>query len=48
VIEKSIDELRKDSLILKKAAEILGVEDKDLPRVIDRFAREIAEMKKSS
>ena len=37
-------ELREKEKLLKKASEILKVEDKDLPRVVDRFIREIEEM----
>jgi hypothetical protein len=36
--------LKKKSKILEKTAEILRVEEKDLPRVIERFQREIKEM----
>jgi hypothetical protein len=36
--------LKKKSQILEKTAEILRVEEKDLPRVIERFQREIKEM----
>ncbi|MEM5853586.1 MAG: hypothetical protein QW228_04420 [Candidatus Aenigmatarchaeota archaeon] len=36
--------LKKKEKILMRAAEILRVEDKDLPRVIERFQREIREM----
>lgn len=38
--------LKKKEKILKEAADILRVEEKDLPRVLDRFLKEIAEMKK--
>ncbi|MEM5801902.1 MAG: hypothetical protein QXQ18_00750 [Candidatus Aenigmatarchaeota archaeon] len=37
--------LKHKEKILKKAAEILRVEDKDLPRVVERFQNEIEEMK---
>ncbi len=33
--------------ILKKASEILRVEDKDIVRVVQRFKREIEEMEKN-
>ncbi len=36
-------ELKSKEKILKRAAEILKVEEKDLPRVVDRFLREIKE-----
>jgi hypothetical protein len=39
------NELKKKESILKKASDILGVEEKDLPRVLDRFLKEIAGMK---
>lgn len=38
-------QLKKKEKILKKAAEVLHVEEKDLPRVVERFLREIKEMK---
>ncbi len=38
--------LKKKENLLKRAAEILRVEDKDLPRIIDRFLKEIEEMSK--
>ncbi|MEM5878917.1 MAG: hypothetical protein QXU74_00265 [Candidatus Aenigmatarchaeota archaeon] len=38
------EELKKKEKILRKATEILRVEDKDLPRVIERFQKEIKEM----
>lgn len=43
--KKEFVDLKNKEKILKKAAEILRVEDKDLPKVIDRFLREIEEMK---
>jgi hypothetical protein len=39
-------QLKKKEKLLKQAAEILHVEEKDLPRIIERFLREIEEMKK--
>lgn len=36
--------LKNKEKLLKKAAEILGVNDVDLPRVVDRFLKEIEEM----
>ena len=45
--KEEIENLSKKESILKKAAQILGVEDKDLPRVIDRFMKEIEQMQKS-
>jgi len=41
---KEFKELSEKEKLLKKTTEILRVEDKDLPRVIDRFQREIKEM----
>ena len=38
--------LKRKEKLLKKAAEILSVNDIDLPRVIDRFLKEIEEMNK--
>jgi len=37
-------ELKKKEKILKKATEILRVEERDLPKVVERFLREINEM----
>ena len=39
-------DFKKKEKLLKKAAEILRVDEKDLPRVIDRFLKEIEEMNK--
>ena len=36
--------LKNKEKMLKKAAEILRVNDVDLPKVVDRFLREIEEM----
>lgn len=41
VEEKKIKELLRKEKILKEASKILRVEDKDLPRVIERFLNEI-------
>ena len=41
-------QLKKKEQLLKKSAEILRVEEKDLPRIIERFLREIEEMKNST
>lgn len=38
--------LKNKEILLKKAAEILRVNDSDLPRVVDRFLKEIEEMNK--
>ncbi len=44
ISKKEWEKLKKKSKILEKAAEIIRVEEKDLPRVIERFKREIKEM----
>jgi hypothetical protein len=44
---KEWNELEKKEKLLKQGAAVLRVEEKDLPRVVDRFLREIEEMKKS-
>ena len=44
VSKKEWKNLKKKSKILEKAAEILRVEEKDLPRVVERFQKEIKEM----
>lgn len=46
ITEKEWRELKKKSQLLKKTAEILSVEEKDLPRVVKRFQDELAEMEK--
>jgi len=38
--------LKNKEKLLKRAAEILRVNDADLPRVVDRFLKEIEEMNK--
>ncbi len=40
---KEFEELKIKSKLLKEAAEILRVDEKDLPRVLDRFLNEIKE-----
>ena len=42
--KKEWETLKKKEKLLKRAAETLRVEEKDLPRVIDRFMKEIEEM----
>lgn len=39
-------ELKRKEEILKKIAEIFRVEEKDVPRVVKRFIKEIEEMEK--
>lgn len=46
VTEKEWKELKKKSQLLKKVAEILRVEEKDVPRVTKRFQDELTEMEK--
>ena len=46
--KEEIQNLSDKESLLKKAAQILGVEEKDLPRVIDRFMKEIEDMQNSS
>ena len=41
---EEFEELKEKEKILKEASKILRVEDKDLPRVVERFLREIKEM----
>ncbi|MDI6798860.1 MAG: hypothetical protein QMD12_02595 [Candidatus Aenigmarchaeota archaeon] len=38
------EELKKKEKLVKEAASILRVEEKDLPRVVERFKKEIEEM----
>lgn len=38
------EQLNRKEKILKEAARILSVSEKDLPRVVDRFIKEIREM----
>lgn len=44
--EKEWKDLKKKEALLKRTAEILRVEEKDVPRVIKRFLDEIEEMNK--
>ncbi|MGC9200527.1 MAG: hypothetical protein ACP5F8_00985 [Candidatus Aenigmatarchaeota archaeon] len=39
------EELKRKEKILKETAKVLRVEEKDLPRVIERFKKELEEMK---
>lgn len=45
ISKKEWQELKKKEKLLKEALKVLKVEEKDLPRVIERFQREIKEMK---
>lgn len=38
--KKEWEELKKKEMLLKKAAEVLRVQEKDLPRVVDRSLKE--------
>ena len=44
ISEQEWKRLKKKEKILKQAAEILRVEERDLPRVIQRFVNETREM----
>ncbi len=46
-IMERFEELKKKYKIVKKAAEILRVQEEDLPRVLERFLKEIEEMKRN-
>ena len=46
ISEQEWKQLKKKEKLLKQSAEILKVEDKDLPRVIKRLLDEIEEMDK--
>lgn len=43
--KKEFEDLNQKERILREAAKVLSVEDGDLPRVVDRFLKEIEEMK---
>ena len=45
-MSNDFEELRIKYKILREAAKVFRVEDKDLPRVIDRFQNELEEMRK--
>jgi alanyl-tRNA synthetase len=42
----NLKELKKKASLLSEAAEIISVQEKDLPRVVKRFQNEIEEMDK--
>jgi len=44
--KKEWQELKKKARLLKDAAQVVSVEDKDLLRTIERFQKEIEDMKK--
>jgi len=44
--KKEWEKLKKKQSLLRQASAILSVDDKDLPRIIERFQNEIKEMEK--
>ncbi len=44
ISDQEIKELKKKEKLLKEAAESIRVQEKDLPRVVSRFMRELKEM----
>lgn len=42
--KETVSELKKKAALLEKAASILSVQAADLPRVVERFQKEIEEM----
>jgi len=46
ISKEEFEKLKKKEKILKEAAKILRVEEKDLPKTIQRFLKEIEEMKR--
>ncbi|HLC39626.1 MAG TPA: hypothetical protein VJJ76_01965 [archaeon] len=46
ISKKEWEELKKKAAVLRDAAKVVSVEDKDLLRTIERFQKEIEEMKK--
>ena len=47
-MSEEFNELKRKYKILREAARVFRVEDKDLPRVIERFKKELEEMKRTS
>jgi len=43
---EEFNELKRKYKILREAAKVFRVEDKDLPRVVERFKKELEEMRK--
>jgi transposase-like protein len=41
ISEQELKDLKKKDILLRQAAEVLKVEEKDLPRVVKRFLDEI-------
>lgn len=46
ISKKEWEELKRKAKMLKDAAKVVSVEDRDLLRTIERFQKEIEEMKK--
>lgn len=46
--KEEFEELNRKEKLLSQAAKILSVSESDLPRVVDRFLKEIGEMKSKS
>lgn len=47
-MSEEFEALKKKYKILREAAKIFRVEDKDLPRVVERFKKELEEMRKAN
>ena len=46
VSEQELKDLKKKEVLLRQAAEILKVQENDLPRVVKRFSDELEDMNK--
>ncbi len=46
ISEQELKELKKKEKLLRQAAETIKVQEKDLPRVVNRFLNELKEMEK--
>lgn len=46
ISEQELKELKKKDKLLRKAAEVIKVQEKDLPRVVKRFLDEMKEFDK--
>jgi alanyl-tRNA synthetase len=44
ISEQEFEKLKKKEKLLKQAASVIRVEEKDLPRVVERFKKELKEM----
>ena len=47
ISDKELKDLKKKEKLLKQAAEIIKVQEKDLPRVVKRFLDELKEINKN-